>query len=111
MCRVVNKYKEEYDVYIGRGSKWGNPFAIGKDGTREEVVEKYRDYLWKKIVSREILIGEILELDGNRLGCYCSPKLCHGNVLVDAVQWAKTKGYPSHLIQKSKFLQGVRESL
>lgn len=40
MCTVVNKYKEEYDIYIGRGSRWGNPFVIGKDGTREEVIEK-----------------------------------------------------------------------
>ncbi|PIW12451.1 MAG: hypothetical protein COW35_01440, partial [Candidatus Infernicultor aquiphilus] len=36
-----------YDVYIGRPSKWGNPFTIGKDGTRSEVIEKYRIWLMK----------------------------------------------------------------
>ena len=45
MTKVVNKYKHVYDVYIGRGSKWGNPFVIGKDGTREEVINKYEEYL------------------------------------------------------------------
>jgi hypothetical protein len=34
MCEVVNKYKEPFDIYIGRGSIWGNPYVIGKDGTR-----------------------------------------------------------------------------
>ena len=59
MCKVVNKYKEDYDVYIGRGSKWGNPYRIGEDGTREEVIEKYRLYLWKQIKK-----GEITPQDG-----------------------------------------------
>lgn len=39
---VVNRHKASYDVYVGRGTKWGNPFEIGKDGTRLEVIEKYR---------------------------------------------------------------------
>ena len=45
--KVVNKYKESYDVYIGRGSIWGNPFIIGKDGDRDEVIKKYEDYIKK----------------------------------------------------------------
>ena len=45
MCTVVNKYKEYYDIYIGRGSPYGNPFVIGKDVTREEVIEKFRLFL------------------------------------------------------------------
>jgi len=43
--RVVHCKREVYDVYIGRPSKWGNPFKIGVDGTREEVIEKYRNYI------------------------------------------------------------------
>jgi len=42
--KVVNKYKEPYTVYIGRPSIFGNPFQIGKDGTREEVIGKYATY-------------------------------------------------------------------
>ena len=43
--RVVNINKEIYDVYIGRPSKWGCPFVIGKDGTRKEVIAKYRTWV------------------------------------------------------------------
>ena len=43
--RVVHCKKDSFDVYIRRPSKWGNPFSIGVDGTREEVIEKYRKYL------------------------------------------------------------------
>ena len=43
--KVVHCKKEPYDIYIGRPSKWGNPFSIGKDGTREEVIEKYREWI------------------------------------------------------------------
>lgn len=88
MCRVVNKYKEEYDVYIGRGSMWGNPFAIGEHGTREEVIEKYRLYLWDQIKKGKITPQDLWELSGKRLGCFCAPQACHGDVLVAAVKWS-----------------------
>jgi hypothetical protein len=45
MTTVANKYYQNYDVYIGRGSKWGNPFVIGKDGDRDEVIAKYREWI------------------------------------------------------------------
>jgi hypothetical protein len=64
-------------VYIGRPSKWGNPFEIGKDGTREEVVAKYRNW----ILTQPHLIKDIPELKDKVLGCWCSPNLCHGDVL------------------------------
>ena len=78
---VVHCKKEPYDVYIGRPSKWGNPFEIGKDGTREEVIEKYRQYL----NSRPDLLSSWKELEGKILGCWCSPKPCHGDVLVEMI--------------------------
>lgn len=77
--KVVNKYKEPYDIYIGRGSKWGNPFEIGKDGTREEVIEKYRTYL----LNKPELLKALPELRGKTLGCFCKPKPCHGDILVE----------------------------
>lgn len=43
--KVVHCKKSRHDVYVGRPSKWGNPFAIGRDGTRQEVIDKYRAYL------------------------------------------------------------------
>ena len=70
---VVHCKKEKYDVYIGRPSKWGNPFVIGKDGTREEVIEKYREY----ILNKPELLKDLAELKGKILGCWCSPFNCH----------------------------------
>jgi len=79
MTRVVNIRKEKYDIYIGRPSKWGNPFVIGKDGTREEVIEKYREY----ILQSPELLNSLEELRGKTLGCFCKPFGCHGDVLVE----------------------------
>lgn len=77
MIKVVHKNKSKYDTYIGRGSKWGNPFIIGKHGNREEVVLKYTKY----ILANDSLLNSLHELDHKILGCYCSPKLCHGDIL------------------------------
>lgn len=65
-------------VYIGRPSKWGNPFPIGKYGTREEVIEKYREW----IKTQPQLLNDIEELRGKVLGCFCYPLPCHGDVLI-----------------------------
>ena len=89
MCEVVNKYKSQFDVYIGRGSRWGNPFHIGADGSRSEVIEKFRQLLWQRIKSGEVNIDDLIALDGKRLGCFCKPKACHGDVIAAAVAWAK----------------------
>ena len=77
MLRVVNKKKEKFDVYIGRGSKWGNPFHIDKHGTREEVLRKYEDYAR----NCPTIMNSLDELKGKTLGCFCKPLPCHGDVL------------------------------
>ncbi len=77
--RVVNLNRSEFDVFIGRPSRWGNPFVVGRDGTRAEVIAKYRDY----ILSRDDLLAELESLRGKQLGCYCRPLPCHGDVLVE----------------------------
>ncbi|AVH85156.1 hypothetical protein RsoM2USA_228 [Ralstonia phage RsoM2USA] len=82
--RILNKHKDNITqdaVYIGRGSSWGNPFVIGKDGTRAEVVQKY--YEW--ILQNEKLLSRLDELKGKDLVCFCSPQLCHGDVLLDLI--------------------------
>lgn len=88
MTRVVHCKKESYDVYIGRPSKWGNPYTIGKDGTREEVISKYEVH----IMTRPDLIFALQELQGKTLSCWCKPKACHGDILVRMVEdelWLK----------------------
>jgi hypothetical protein len=77
--RIVHCKRAKYDVYIGRPSKWGNPFEIGRDGTREEVVAKYRHW----ILGRPDLLRALPEIRGKVLGCWCAPKACHGDVLID----------------------------
>jgi hypothetical protein len=77
--RAVNLRKEKYDVYIGRGSKWGNPFKM-LDHTQDErdrVCDEYEDYFWKSE-----LPNHLDELQGKVLGCYCKPLRCHGDFLV-----------------------------
>ena len=74
---VVHCKRSKYDVYIGRPSIWGNPFNIGKDGTRADVIKKYRAYL----LNNGELMDKVASLHGKTLGCWCSPKPCHGDVL------------------------------
>ena len=78
--RVVHCKKEPFDVYIGRPSKWGNPFRIGRDGSREEVIQKYRHW----ILANPVLVAQLpTELKGKRLGCWCKPYACHGDALAE----------------------------
>lgn len=93
---VVHVHREPYDVYIGRyahgfkASIWGNPFIVGRDGTREEVIAKYRVYL----LGRTDLLDRLPELQGKRLGCWCAPAACHGDVLADLANQVAEYGYP-----------------
>lgn len=77
--KVVHCKRENYDVYIGRGGKWGNPFVIGKDGDRKEVIRKYKEWL----LTQPHLLASLHELKGKTLGCWCAPKACHGDVLLE----------------------------
>lgn len=77
---MVHCKREPFDVYIGRPSKWGNPFVIGKDGTREEVIAKYRRWLETE---RLDLHDQAVKLYGKVLGCWCAPEACHGDVLLE----------------------------
>ena len=87
-------------VYIGRavgkwkGSVLGNPFKIGKDGGREEVIEKYRHWLWARMKERGAAYDEIMRLvklyvDGRevRLCCWCYPQGCHGEIVRRAIEY------------------------
>lgn len=80
---VVNKRTSTYDVYIGRGSKWGNPFShkdfphTTKVATREQAISRYAEYVQRN----DELMNSLHELKGKRLACYCKPLSCHGDVL------------------------------
>jgi len=87
--RVVHHRHDDFDVYIGRavpesgiaGSKWGNPFVMSdeSDAARQRAIAAYRNW----IVGQPALMGTLEDLRGKRLGCWCAPKPCHGDVLVE----------------------------
>lgn len=102
MTKVVHCQKEPYDVYIGRPSKWGNPYThhANKETlaefiveTREEAITKFKEY----ILNNESLLNDLHELEGKTLGCWCIstpnefpiPYVCHGQVLVELVEKRK----------------------
>lgn len=66
-------------VRIDRRTKWGNPFIVGKHGTREQVIEKYEAWLRSK---PDLMLAVKLELAGKDLLCWCAPLQCHGDVLL-----------------------------
>jgi hypothetical protein len=66
-------------VYVGRPTKWGDPFVIGRDGTRKQVIELYRAYL----DTRPDLLAALPELRGKNLICWCAPLPCHADVLLE----------------------------
>jgi len=82
---VVNIKNDEYDIYIGRGSKWGNPFRINIDGTREEVIALYE--IW--LMNKPELMADLHELQNKILGCHCKPKACHGDILEQLIEVRK----------------------
>lgn len=91
---VLNKHKDRIPpdaIYIGRGSKWGNPFVMGRDGNREQVCDQYRQYLWNQVQSGEISLFALASLHDKPLVCFCAPLQCHGHTLMKAAQWAVNK--------------------
>ena len=89
---IVHCKKEKYDTYIGRPSKWGNPFSHIKDGktlakyiveSRDEAIEKYKE--WITNGDGQYLLKDLHELKGKTLGCWCIPKSYHGDVLEELI--------------------------
>ena len=85
--------KNDDNIYIGRNmefyvpgatsSKWRNPFSIKKYG-RDECLEKYKEYILKKI-NENPEIYNLNEINGKNLGCWCAPEPCHGNILIEII--------------------------
>jgi len=84
-AKVVHCRRDPYDIYVGRPSKWGNPFVVGENGTRSEVIKRYREW----ILEQPELLAEVHTLKGKVLGCWCAPLPCHGTVLVELADQEK----------------------
>lgn len=96
---VVNCRTEPYDVYIGRPSDWGNPFSHISDrrtlarhrtSTRAQAIQAYRE--WITSGEGRHLLARLGELRGKRLGCWCKPRACHGDVLVELIEHQQSAG-------------------
>ena len=83
----VHCLRKKYDVYIGRGkdpftgetSIWKNPFIIGRDGSRKDVLKKFEKYL----PENKYLMSRLGELRGKILGCWCEEdEECHGDIII-----------------------------
>jgi hypothetical protein len=101
---VVHCMRDDYDVYIGRGKdpntqewgEWGNPYShresasamVTKANSVEEAIESYKADLWRRLRDGRLSVDKLAALKGKRLGCWCSPGPCHGEVLVAASEWA-----------------------
>lgn len=68
--------------YPEKDSIFANPFKIGKDGDRNEVIDKYQKFLLDKIKNEKVYKDEFLKLKGKTLGCWCKPDNCHGDVII-----------------------------
>jgi len=84
---AVHCKREAYDVYIGRPSKWGNPFKIGmfyrgRTLTRDDAIKAFEDWLLNSDAGIELQMS-LKELKGKTLGCWCKPLPCHGDILAD----------------------------
>lgn len=67
---------------IDRRSMFGNPFRIGPDGDREQVICLYQSWLQEKVRIDPAFRKALLKLRGKKLGCWCAPQPCHGDVIV-----------------------------
>lgn len=82
---VVNIRHSDYDVLIARPSIFGNPFRLGVDGSRADVIAKYREWFAKRLEDPKFKAA-VLSLRGKRLGCYCAPEPCHGSVIAEYLE-------------------------
>ena len=88
------------NIYIGRAgivfidgerfpktaSPFCNPFKLNKEGTREDVIQKFKTYIVEKINQDPNFKQQLYSLRGKTLGCWCKPEQCHGDVLVECIE-------------------------
>lgn len=82
MTKVVNLRKESYDVYIGRGSPFGNPYHVKVYG-RAGCIELYARWFYQRLRNDVTFVEQVESLRGKTLGCYCKPLDCHGDIIVE----------------------------
>ncbi|MGB8834159.1 MAG: DUF4326 domain-containing protein [Candidatus Sulfotelmatobacter sp.] len=104
MTTVVNRRRTHaYGVYIGRAysmipeSPYHNPYHLGADGDRDEVILKFAVY-WYAEEQRALRERSRRELPFRVLGCWCAPEKCHGDIIAGYVDWREIMESPTRLI-------------
>jgi hypothetical protein len=93
----IKNYEDTDYVYIGRPSEYGNPYSSKESGlaenvgSKEEALNKFRDYIEDNPQVVDSLIKELKENKVTKLGCWCSPSKCHGEILVEEINKRKYK--------------------
>lgn len=85
MVRVGSKRRGDHGLYVGRPSKFGNPFAMRSEAEREVVIEKYRSWFIERLNDREFALDALELRDATALVCWCAPLPCHADVLEEFV--------------------------
>lgn len=86
MTRVVNLFKEPFDIYIGRPSEWGNPYSHKTSALAEQVFDRqvaldsYRAYAEERLTREPYWLEPLRD---KVLGCFCKPQGCHGDIIVE----------------------------
>ena len=91
---ILNLRKDRsrpHQIYIGRPSRWGNPFRLHHENERIRVISLYRRELVHRLRTGSVTRAELAELAGRPLVCWCAPLACHGHVLLAAAAWAATE--------------------
>lgn len=102
--RVINKkyasrLQQRLSVYIGRPSRWGNPYPMTREAKRDEVCDKYELHIAARLVNGDIADADFREFDGKNLMCFCAPKRCHGDTVLalynmnheERLEWARSR--------------------
>ena len=79
---VAEWSSDPMNIYVGRGSPFGNPFRIGIHGSRDTVIAKFEQYLRDS----PGLLSRLGELQSKYIGCFCAPNSCHGAVVLDEMK-------------------------
>ena len=91
--------------YPPKDSIFANPFKVGRDGDRKNVIWKYQEYIEERLLSREITNEDISNLRGKNLGCWCKPDRCHGDVLLKILDQGQSKLSPEgYLLDKEGYV-------
>lgn len=83
---IQNKETKNIERFPKQSSDFANPYKIGNDGTREEVIQKYKKYIEKQLEQSPKLVIQLRSLKDKNLGCWCYPEPCHGDVLLDLIK-------------------------